>query len=113
MLIPSRAYFFLYTRCRPAGRAGEEGNRSSHLSRGRVDAHRTAIVHTLTVDVPFDQISLFELQRRRVMTRQGTLVKRTRKKRNLANEGPGVRSNLRTYVSYAPGYSVLSTLTFY
>ena len=46
------------------------------------DAHRTAIpiVHTLTVDVPFDQISLFELQRRRVMTRQGALVKRTKKK---------------------------------
>ena len=47
--------------------------------------------------------ALFELQRRRVMTRQGTLVsEQAKKKRNLPNEG-GVRSNLRTYVSYAPG----------
>ena len=69
-------------------------------SRGRADAHvhRTAIVHTLTVDVSFDQISLFaaELQRRRVMTRQGSLLKRTskkkKKKRNLANEGGFVRT---------------------
>ena len=81
MLIPSRAHFF----CTPVvGLRAElekiEGHRWSHLSRGRADAHRMAIVHTLTVDVPFDQISLFELQRRRVMTRQGALVKRTRKK---------------------------------
>ena len=66
------------------------------------DAHRTAIVHWLTVDVPFDQISLFELQRRRVMTRQGALVKRTRKKTKLGERiRRGARSNLRTYVSYA------------
>ena len=55
---------------------------------GRADggrpAHRTAIVHTLTVDVPFDQISLFEMQRRRVMIVSCddvlVRVKRTRKK---------------------------------
>ena len=58
------------------------------------------IVHTLTVDVAFDQISLFELQRR-VMTRQGALAKRTRKK-NETWRMKGVRSNLRTYVSYVP-----------
>ena len=87
--------FLLYTRRRPAGRATcrEEGRRWSRLSRARGDAHRTAIVHTLMmVDVPFDQISLFELQRRLVMKRQGALVKRTRKKRNLANEGGFVRT---------------------
>ena len=49
------------------------------------------------------QISLFELQRRRVMTRQGELVKRTRKKTKLG-ERRGVNSNLRTSVSYAPAH---------
>ena len=37
------------------------------------------------------------------MTRQGALVKRTRKKNETCwTKGGGVRSNLRTYVSYAP-----------
>ena len=111
MLIPSRAYCF----CTPAVglRAELEKTWSPSLITASVevvptaDAHRTAIVHTLTVDVPFDQISLFELQRRRVMTRQGALVKRTRKKMKLG-ERRGVRSNLRTYVSYAPAILCVS-----
>ena len=103
MLIPSRAYCF----CTPAVGLRAELEKKAvvdHTSDEIVptaDAHGTAIVHTLTVDVPFDQISLLGLQRRRVMTRQGALVKRTRKKMKLG-ERRGVRSNLRTYVSYAP-----------
>ena len=47
--------------------------------------------------------ALFELQRRRVMTRQGALVSEHARKKTKLGERRGVRSNLRTYVSYAPG----------
>ena len=72
-----------------------------HFSRG--DAQRTAFVHTLTV--PFDQKFLSLVLAAETSCDDKTrraLVKGTRKKTKLG-ERRGVRSNLRTYVSYAPG----------
>ena len=63
----------------------------THLSRGRGDAHRTALVHKTrwqSHSTKFLKLCLSWLQRRRVMTRQGALVKRTRKKTKLG-EGRG------------------------
>ena len=96
MLIPSRAYFF----CTPAAGLQAEEVVVDHTSVEVVATPTTRLSCTRCMTVSLDQISLFE-QQRRVMTRQGALGKRERKKTKLG-ERRGVRSNLRTYVSYAP-----------
>ena len=106
MLIPSRAYCF----CTPAVGLRAELEKKAVVDHTSVevvptaDAHRTTIVHTLRVDVPFDQTSLFELQRRRVMTitsNKTRCARKANKKKAKLGERRGVRSNLRACVSYA------------
>ena len=73
--------------------------RPPHGSRAHVDSRRVHVVES-DVDVAFEQISLFELQRRRVITRQCAFGKRTRKKTKLGERRGFVRISILRFSSF-------------